>query len=131
MAYGGPTVPLWSFCALLVVVTLKHFVADFLLQTSWIARGKEGVHDWFAPLAVHVLGHAVLTLAIALAVAPRLWWLALVDLVIHAVIDRGKSVTGHWGRWEINKGQFWWLMGFDQLLHQLTNIALAAAFFVL
>ncbi|WP_246731526.1 DUF3307 domain-containing protein [Methylocapsa sp. S129] len=126
----GPSVPLWTFCGLLLVMAFKHFVADFLFQTSWIAHGKERVTGWFAPLAIHVLGHAALTLLIALAIAPRLWWLAPADLVVHAAIDRGKSVTGHWGRWDVKQGQFWWLMGFDQFLHQVTNIALAAAFFV-
>ena len=130
MAQIGPSVPLWTFCGLLVVFAFKHFVADFVLQTNWIAHGKERVVGWFAPLAVHVLGHAALTLLIALAIAPRLWWLALADLVVHAAIDRGKSVTGHWGRWEIGQGAFWWLMGFDQFLHQVTNIAWTAAFFV-
>jgi hypothetical protein len=126
----GPPVPLWTLCVLLSVFALKHFVADFLLQTNWIARGKERVVGWFAPLAVHVLGHAALTLAIALAIAPHLWWLALVDLFVHAAIDRGKSMVGHWGGWEFSQGAYWWLMGFDQFLHQLTNIALTAAFFV-
>jgi hypothetical protein len=127
----GPPVPLWSFCALLLVVAFKHYVADFLLQTSWIAHGKERREGWFAPLAVHVLCHAVLMLAIALAIAPRLWWFALVDLAIHAAIDRAKTLTALWGRWGVDKTQFWWLMGFDQFLHQATNIALAAAFFAI
>jgi Protein of unknown function (DUF3307) len=127
----GPPVPLWSFCALLFVVALKHFVADFLLQTNWIARGKERREGWFAPLAVHVLCHATLTLLIALTIAPRLWWLAPADLVIHWGIDRAKTLTGLWGGWNPGQGQFWWLMGFDQFLHQATNIAVAAAFFAL
>ena len=84
-----------------------------------------------APLAVHVLCHAVLTLAIALWVAPRLWWLALVDLAIHALVDRGKSVSGRWGGWSPKEVQFWWLMGFDQFLHQLTNVALTIALLAL
>jgi len=127
----GPLVPLWSFCLLLLAMTFKHFVADFLLQTSWMARGKERNLGWFAPLAVHVLCHAGITLLIALLVAPRLWWLTLVDLVIHATIDRCKSVVGHHGHWGAEDSAFWWLIGFDQLLHQITNIGMAAAFFVL
>jgi hypothetical protein len=111
-------------------MAFKHFVADFLLQTNWIAHGKERSEGWFAPLAVHVLCHAALTLVIALAIAPRLWWLAPVDLVVHAAIDRGKSVVAHRGGWDPSQGAFWWLIGFDQFLHQATNIALAAAFFV-
>jgi hypothetical protein len=127
----GPSVPLWSLCAILLAFAFKHFVADFILQNNWIAHGKERLEGWFMPLMVHVLCHGALTLAIALALAPRLWWLAVVDLVIHGCIDRGKSVTGHWGGWKPNEGAFWWLMGFDQFLHQVTNIGLAAAFFVL
>ena len=127
----GPSVPLWGACALLLVMAFKHFVADFILQTKWIAHGKEARHGWFTPLAVHVLGHAVLTLAIALAVAPRLWWLAVVDLVIHASIDRAKSLTGQWGKWGVEDSAYWWLLGFDQFLHQATNIALTAAFLAL
>jgi hypothetical protein len=127
----GPTVPLWSFCGLLLVFAFKHFIADFVMQTNWIARGKERSEGWFAPLAVHVCCHAVLTLAIALAVAPRLWWLALVDLVVHWVIDRAKTLTGYHGGWSVEKAQYWWLMGFDQFLHQVTNIALTIALFVL
>ncbi len=127
----GPSVPLWPFCAILLAFAFKHFVADFLLQTTWIAHGKERPKGWFWPLAVHVLCHAALTLVITFAVAPRLWWLALVDLVVHGLIDRGKSLTGNWGGRKPNEGEFWWLMGFDQFLHQVTNIALTAAFFVL
>ena len=112
-------------------MALKHFVADFVLQTNWIAHGKERVEGWQGPLAVHVLCHAGLTLLIALAIAPRLWWLALIDLVVHTVIDRTKTVVGHWSGCEKTQARYWWLFGFDQFLHQVTNIALAAAFFAL
>ena len=131
MASHSLTVPLGSFCALLLVMALKHFVADFLFQTHWMAMGKERCQGWQAPLAAHVLCHAVLTLCIALVVAPRLWWLALVDLAIHTGVDRCKSVVGHWSGWNMTKSQYWWLLGFDQLLHQITNIGLAAAFYLL
>jgi hypothetical protein len=130
VAQAGPSVPLWTLCGLLLLFAFKHYVADFMLQTSWIAHGKERVTGWLAPLAVHVLAHGVLTLAIALTWAPRLWWLALVDVVVHATIDRCKSLLGNWGSWKPTEGQFWWLMGFDQFLHQVTNIALTAAFFI-
>jgi hypothetical protein len=123
----GHTVPLGSFCALLLVLALKHFVADFLFQTHWIALGKEGRRNWLTPLAIHVLGHTILTLLIALVIAPRLWWLALVDLVVHATIDRGKGFVGCRMGLDVSKYQYWWLLGFDQFLHQVTNIALAAA----
>jgi hypothetical protein len=111
-------------------MTLKHFVADFLLQTSWIAQGKERREGWMAPLAVHVLCHAGLTLCIALVLAPRLWWLAPVEFVIHASIDRSKTLIRNSNKWDLPRPQYWWLLGFDQFLHQVTNIALAAAFYI-
>ena len=127
----GPTVPLWPFCAVLLAITVKHFVADFLLQTNWIARGKERGKGWLAPLTVHVLCHAVLTLGLALVLAPRLWWLAAVDFAIHITVDRCKTLVAHRGGWLMTQAQFWWLMGCDQWLHQVTNIGIAAAFFTL
>jgi hypothetical protein len=123
-------VPLGSFCALLFVFALKHFVADFLLQTSWIAHGKERATGWLAPLTVHVLCHAGLTLGIALVLAPRLWWLAPAEFVLHACIDRSKSLIGARIKCTQKNAQYWWLLGFDQFLHQVTNIALATAFFL-
>ena len=127
----GPPVPLWSVCALLLVMAFKHFIADFVLQTKWIALGKEARQGWLLPLTVHVFCHAALTFAVAVAIAPRLWWLAGVDLVVHAVIDRGKSLMGHWGNWGVEDSAYWWLLGFDQFLHQATNIGLTAALLTL
>ena len=131
MLQSGPSVPLWGVCILVVTMTLKHFIADFILQTNWIAHGKERRDGWFAPLAVHVLCHAVLTLGIVLCVAPRLWWLAIADLFVHAGIDRCKSLTARWGAWSPQQIQFWWLMGFDQFLHQITNLAIVVALLTL
>ena len=112
-------------------MTTKHFVADFLLQTSWMAHGKERRQGWGGPLAAHVLTHGGLTLLIALVVAPRLWWLALVDVAVHFCVDRGKSRIGQRCCWDAGKTQYWWLLGFDQFIHQVTNIAITAAFFLL
>ncbi|WP_246735993.1 DUF3307 domain-containing protein [Enterovirga aerilata] len=116
---------------LTVAFTVKHFLADFVLQTGWIAIGKDCRGDWFKPLAAHVAIHAGLALAIVLVVAPRLWWLAAIDLVVHFGVDRGKSVVGRWGGWTPHDARYWWLFGFDQLLHQVTNIGLAYALAVL
>lgn len=127
MPSTSPAVPLVPFLLLAATLALKHVVADFLFQTGAIARGKERRHGWLVPLCRHALGHAGLTLALALLVAPRLWWLALVDFGIHFAVDRAKSVIGHRGGWSPEDVRFWWLIGFDQFLHQLTNLGLAAA----
>ena len=51
---------------------------------------------------------------VALIVAPRLWWLALVDLVVHFAIDRGKSLVGRWGR--CGRRIEWWRLGRRRVL---------------
>ena len=114
-----------------VAFAVKHYAADFLFQTSWMARGKEKARHWVSALAVHALCHAALTLLILAVVSPRLWWLAIVDFGIHFAIDRGKAMIAATSRWQPSQPQFWWLLGFDQMLHQLTNIALALAIMLL
>ena len=126
LAGAGSASPGWSFLLLTVAFTVKHYLADFVLQTNWIAHGKDRPNRWLAPLLAHGGFHAGLTLLIVLAVAPALWWLAAADLAIHLAVDRGKTLVGRWGGWDIRNPRFWWLFGFDQLLHQITNVGLAA-----
>lgn len=120
------TVPLSTLSALLVVMAAKHYGADFVGQTEWMARGKERAVGWAAPLAAHAGLHALGTLGIVLLFKPGLWWLALVDLVVHGMIDRGKTLVAHRTRYAMTDPRFWWLMGFDQFLHQVTNVVLVA-----
>jgi len=44
----------WVIAAL-VIFLAKHLAADFLLQTAWMANGKEQPSGWFFPLLAHVL----------------------------------------------------------------------------
>lgn len=120
-----------ALAGLSAVFAVKHLAADFLLQTNGMARGKERRQGWQGPLLCHIACHGGLTLAIVLAAAPRLWWLAVVDLALHGAIDRGKTLASHRGGWRPDQAQFWWLLGLDQGLHQLTNIGLATALVLL
>ncbi|KQW27156.1 hypothetical protein ASE36_19590 [Rhizobium sp. Root274] len=112
---------------------LKQLVADFLLQTAWMAKGKERQTGWVAPLGAHVAIHALCTLAICVALLPQLAWLALVDLVVHAAIDRSKSLLQARFQFTPVQSGYWWMLGLDQTLHHATHlvfaIALAAASF--
>ena len=109
----------------------KHYLADFVLQGSWMARGKEKSRGWAGPLFAHAGCHALLTLAMALAIAPRLWWVAMADLAVHAAIDRAKARVAHWGGWAPGQARYWWLLGLDQFLHNLTGLGLILALLAL
>lgn len=40
-----------------VAFLIKHFLADFLLQTDWMAAGKDRPKGWLLPLAAHAGVH--------------------------------------------------------------------------
>ena len=114
----------WTVAALVIFI-FKQLVADFLLQTSWMANGKEQPRGWFAPLAAHVAVHAVATALIFAAMAPAYIWIALVDFVVHFAIDRAKGLLNRAFDTDPTKTGFWWLIGIDQTLHHLTHLAFA------
>ena len=103
----------------------KHFLADFLFQTDWMASGKERPKGWLLPLAAHAGVHGGMTGALFLAVSPSLAWLGLADALVHGVIDRMKSLAARRAAVTPRQAPFWWLFGADQTLHHLTHLGLA------
>ncbi|WP_421580540.1 DUF3307 domain-containing protein [Shinella sp. M31] len=108
-----------------VAFLIKHFLADFLMQTDWMAAGKDRPKGWLLPLAAHAGVHGAMTAALFLIVAPPLAWLGLADMLIHGVIDRLKSISTRRSALTPRQTAFWWLFGLDQSLHHLTHIGLA------
>jgi len=108
---------------LLVIYQFKHFIADFLLQHNYMLKKIRPGWDFVLPLSLHCLVHAVLTLAICFYYRPDVWWLAAIDFTVHFTLDRVRSGPRYLGRYnDINQSIFWWILGFDQLLHHLTHL---------
>ncbi len=105
---------------LLIAFQIKHFLADYPFQTTYML---EKVRDkaWFFPLLSHAAVHAFFTLVIVCIVDVNLWWLALVDLVIHFTMDRIKASKKMLNRFPPDNKFFWWALGFDQMVHHLTH----------
>jgi hypothetical protein len=114
----------WAVAAL-VIFLFKHLIADFFLQTSWMANGKEQERGWFPPLLAHVSVHAAATGIIFAVLAPVYVWMAAVDLVVHFGIDRAKGLLNRAFDTDPTKTGFWWLIGIDQTLHHLTHLGFA------
>jgi hypothetical protein len=111
---------------LVAVFQVKHFVADFLLQTRYQLGKFKADWGFFLPLLSHAGTQAAFTLAICLIVCPTLWWLALVDLVAHFVMDRVKAGPKYLGRFnDSKKAAYWIVIGFDQMFHGLTDLLIA------
>lgn len=116
---------LTAVLSLLILFQIKHFVADYPLQTPAMIRGKGILFNPYGIL--HSLHHAGLTLAtlglfslihpLALALAVTI---AVAEFFIHYTIDYGKMQVGR--NLSTDNPRFWWAIGFDQMLHHLTYI---------
>lgn len=119
-----------SLVLLYVLFRFKQLVCDYLLQTDWMALnkglpGREGYRALLAHAAVHGLG----TLIVTVIFAPGLWWLGLIDFVVHSIIDRIKGdVTRRMG-WTPKDTAFWWAIGLDQEAHNFTHLAYIVAIY--
>lgn len=88
--------------ALLVVMQLKHFIADYPLQTEWML-GKFKLFGWEKHLAAHCAVHLVFTFIIAMcfgADAELAMKLGLLDFTIHFIMDRIKASPIMLGRFK-------------------------------
>lgn len=109
---------------LFALLLLKHFVCDFVLQTPW-QIGQKGIYGARGGL-VHSGIHVAGTLVALLAVRPPLSVIVtvlVVEFIVHYHIDWGKEQTVKRLDWRVG-ARFWNAIGFDQLLHGLTYLAI-------
>lgn len=116
-----------AILVLLVLFQIKHFLADFIFQTEYMAANKG---TFLHPGGVqHSLIHALFTLGILLIftipVAAILF--SIIDLLLHYFIDFFKMNINERKCLTPYQRHFWVLLGFDQLLHQLTYLMIVWA----
>jgi hypothetical protein len=114
---------------LLVLFQLKHFVADYPLQTPYMLGKFKDDWGFFPPLALHAGTHAIITFVIVLMFTSSFdfaFSCFLFDLVIHFFMDRIKAGKKYLNRWKPDEKYFWWALGFDQMIHHLTHYAIIA-----
>lgn len=85
---------------LLILFQVKHLLCDYFLQTPYMLKKFLPGWGFLFPLLLHSSMHGVGTLIICLCYNPSLWWLALVDLVIHFGMDRLKAGPKYLGRFK-------------------------------
>lgn len=119
-----------SAVLLLLLLQLKHFLFDFVLQTPYQLKNK-GTYGHPGGI-LHSGLHAVATALILLVLAtPAATLVAIVagEFVVHYHIDWGKEqITRRFGAGQ--NAFFWRMIGLDQLLHQLTYVAIVAILYV-
>ena len=119
------SVPVGALIGWMLLLTTKHVIADFFLQNSWMAVGKDLKKGWALPLLAHCLVHLAVAMVLILLVAPRFWFVALIDFAIHIAVDRAKGFCVSTFAVKQEHQWFWWLIGIDQALHHLTGFGLS------
>jgi len=122
---GLPVTPI-LVVLLLAGLETKHFLADYVLQNSWIIRGKGDLRagGGYAHAGLHVLGSLIVLLSFHLAVG-LLAQMLVAEFVIHYAIDFTKATPGRVIDAKTQPTLYWSIYGFDQLLHHLTYIVMA------
>jgi hypothetical protein len=124
---------------LLVIFQIKHFLADYPLQTRYMLGKFKPGWAYINPLLAHVSVHGAFTFWIAWAFTGSFWFangLALFDMVCHFTMDRIKASPDLLGRFKpltketyfaatpqqlASNNYFWWSIGLDQSVHHLTH----------
>ncbi len=123
---------------LMCLIFLFHYVADFLMQTEWMATNKS---KSLLPLSVHILTYSLVLLACLFTLNACLWLeeplsggaikpfpvksiLLYVahNGVLHFATDFVSSKLSSKAFAEGNISKFWAIIGADQLIHQLCLI---------
>lgn len=109
------------FLLLLIGLELKHYVADYFLQPSWMLAGKG---DWRMPGGyAHAGVHAAFTSAVLLILSTPLSLVAAIfagEFVVHYLLDFAKIRYSQGVHMTTQPRRFWILHGIDQITHQLT-----------
>jgi hypothetical protein len=119
------SVPVGLLVGWMLVLTVKHVIADFVLQNSWMAIGKDQKTGWALPLLAHCLVHLAVATVLILMIAPRFWFVAVIDFAIHIAVDRAKGFCASTFEVTIEHPWFWTLIGVDQALPHLTGFGLS------
>jgi hypothetical protein len=113
----------------LVLLQLKHFLADFVWQTDKMIEEK-GIYG-ARPGINHSLMHALGTFLAFLWIHPIIAVAtAIIDFILHYHIDWAKIQINKRCQYTPKDSKFWYWLGADQMLHQYTYIVLVGWVFL-
>ena len=108
-----------------VLFQVKHFVADYLLQSTYVVanKGRCGHPGGILHAAIHMLASVPVLLALAVPL-PGLIVTILCEGVVHYHLDWAKDRLQKRLGLTVTQRAYWGLFGADQLLHQFTYVAM-------
>lgn len=114
---------------LLFALFLKHFIADFVLQTKyqWSNKGT-----FLHPGGLLHSGiHALLTIVVLMIFDVCYIELVLLDFFSHYIIDYSKVNINRILKYTPDSYGFWVMTGLDQFLHYLTYLYISYIIYLL
>ena len=112
---------LWA----LVALEVKHFLCDFVFQTEYQVRTK-GIYGHvggFIHSGYHMIG-TIPALLIMQAPLRAIVIIMIGEFLIHYHTDWTKSNVDSYFDWGQADARYWMVFGTDQLIHQLTYLAI-------
>lgn len=109
----------------LVLLQIKHVVADFFLQPRyvWANKGRYGHPGGI----LHALVHIVLSLPALIflgASASLIGLVCIVEGLVHYHVDFAKERLTRKLALQIDRPGYWYLFGLDQGMHQATYLGM-------
>lgn len=107
-----------SLVGTVLSLLVAHFIADFIVQTDWMAQNKS---KKLLPLVAHIVSYSIVIFFFAIALASS--WKAAMFYVIfngllHMVIDFVSSRAMSYAYQAEQRHNFFVILGLDQLAHQ-------------
>jgi len=105
-----------------LIVLVSHWIADFVFQTHWQASNKS--KNWFA-LSKHVINYSIAMTVTAALIWPwaLLIFFFLITFSTHFITDAITSRITSKLYAKQDYHNFFVVIGFDQLIHQVTLAA--------
>ncbi len=111
----------------LVIFQVKHFICDYLLQTTYqfSNKGTYGHPGGILHAGIHAIGSvpAILIFTVSL---PIIVVIVICEFIVHYHIDWLKQTVDSRMNWTPEEAPYWYIFGADQLLHQLTYVIILA-----
>jgi hypothetical protein len=113
------------FLVLFIGLEVKHFIADYLMQPTWMLVGKGDFRHpgGYAHAGLHA-GLSAIVLLVAGTPLSVVAALVIAEWVIHYALDYSKILYSRGVHADTDPRRFWALHGIDQLTHQLTYAAM-------
>jgi hypothetical protein len=112
---------LWALLAL----EIKHFLCDFVFQTEYQVRTK-GIYGHVGGF-IHSGYHTIGTIPALLIMQAPLRAIVIImigEFLVHYHTDWTKSNVDSYFDWGQSDARYWMVFGTDQLIHQLTYLAI-------